>query len=144
MTTTMPPPATADPSADASMVIMPWSGEADAGHDPRSYYVEQYWLGIIGPTSVLLLRRIADAFDHYPEGFEIDLSELAASLGVGGAGRHSSMQRTLMRCAQFGLARMEGPGVYVRRRIPPLTARQLARLPRSVQTAHAEFVQTFS
>jgi hypothetical protein len=22
------------------------------GHDPRSWYVEQFWLGIIGPTTI--------------------------------------------------------------------------------------------
>jgi hypothetical protein len=142
MTTLAPPLTNSDD--DRAVVIMPWIAQDIAGHDPRSHYVEHYWLGIIGPTSVLLLRRIADVFDHYPDGFEIDLSELAASLGVGGGGRHSSMQRTLVRCTQFGLARMEGPGVYVRRTIPPLSPRQVARLPRSVQLAHAEFVQTCS
>ena len=30
------------------------------GHDPRSTYVETYWLGILGPSACWLLRRMAE------------------------------------------------------------------------------------
>ena len=37
----------------ASLAVRPWPDPViDAlGHDPRSAYVEQYWLGILGPPS---------------------------------------------------------------------------------------------
>ena len=40
--------------------IRPWPDPViDAlGHDPRSSYVETYWLGILGPSTTWLLRRL--------------------------------------------------------------------------------------
>ena len=37
----------------ATLAVRPWPDPViDAlGHDPRSAYVEQYWLGILGPSS---------------------------------------------------------------------------------------------
>ena len=32
-------------------------------HDPRSTYVETYWLGILGPGACWLLRGLADRLD---------------------------------------------------------------------------------
>ena len=34
------------------------------GHDPRSRYVERFWLGILGPSTTLVLRVFADALDE--------------------------------------------------------------------------------
>ena len=37
-----------------------WPNEVldQLGFDPRSGYVEDYWLGILGPSTVWLLRRL--------------------------------------------------------------------------------------
>ncbi len=46
------------PAVDTSPVsvlpIRPWpDGVIDAlGHDPRSAYVEQFWLGVLGPPRI--------------------------------------------------------------------------------------------
>jgi hypothetical protein len=111
------------------------------GHDPRSWYVEQFWLPVIGPTSTWLLRRTVAGFDTDPEGFDLNLDDTARSLGLGGReGRHSPFQRALNRCVSFHLARHHGPGALaVRRRIPPLTRRNLDHLPLSLQTLHDEW-----
>ena len=78
----------------------------------------------------LLLRRLADAFDAYPDGFELDLQEMAGALGLERhPGRNSSFARTLQRGVQFGLAQPHSHGMRVRRRLPPLSHRQLGRLP---------------
>lgn len=111
------------------------------GHDPRSQYTEWFWLAVIGPSSVWLLRRVVDALDHAPDGFVLDLGECAAALGIGGApGRNSAMQRTLRRLVQFGAARaIAGDRLEVRRRMPPLNRTQVARLPSSLRAAHDEW-----
>ena len=41
------------------------------GYDPRSRYVEQFWLGVLGPSTTLLIRHLADALD----GFEPTLKQ---------------------------------------------------------------------
>jgi hypothetical protein len=111
------------------------------GYDPRSWYVEQFWLPIIGPTAAWLLRRIVSRFDTEPDGFDLDLDETAKGLGLGGKeGRHSPFQRALSRCVIFKLARPQGPGALgVRRRVPPLPRRHLDRLPPTLQTSHEDW-----
>lgn len=125
-----------------AIVIRPWADPVvDAiGYDPHSRYVELFWLGILGPTATWLLRRLAFGLDHYPDGYELDLAETAAALGLSFVpGRHSPFLRSLQRCVLFGMA-CEGPfGFNVRRRVPPLAKRQLDRLPPHLQAAHAEW-----
>ena len=145
----VPPAATAapvpsepsrPPEPPGSLLIRPWPDEVvDAlGFDPRSNYVETYWLGILGPSTTWLLRRLAQGLEAEPAGFELDLAETACRLGLGvRRGRDSAFARALTRCVQFGLARQEGRnGLGVRRKLPPLNRRQVLRLPSSLQQEH--------
>lgn len=112
---------------------------AQLGFDPRSHYVEQFWLSILGPSAVLFLRRVAARLEEEPEGFELDLVEWAQELGLGTkGGKHSPMWRTLDRICRFGLASRNGPNVAFRRHMPPLTSRQIERLPAHLQRAHED------
>lgn len=133
------PTALPDLSVDA-ITIRPWPDELidTLGHDPRSAYVERFWLGVLGPSTIWLLRRIATGLDQSPAGFDLPLADTARAIGIGGQGRSSSFARTLGRVVQFDLARIELPDVVaVRRRLPPLARRHLARLPESLQAEHA-------
>lgn len=126
--------------AATSLIIRPWPDDViDAlGFDPRSAYVETFWLGILGPSTTWLLRRIAAGLETHPNGFTLDLSDCARRLGLGGrGGRHSPFMRALTRLVQFDLAQLHGAeALAVRRRVPPLTRRQVARLPDSLQAQH--------
>jgi hypothetical protein len=111
------------------------------GFDARSDYVELFWLGVIGPSTTWLMRRLAAGLDRSPEGFTLDLGETAQALGISGqggtlGGRNAPFARTLVRACQFGLAQPNGTRLAVRRRLPPLNARQLERLPARLQTLH--------
>jgi hypothetical protein len=108
------------------------------GHDVRSDYVETYWLGVVGPSTILLMRRLSAALAARPDGPTLDVVTLAASLGLqGGVGRNSPIMRTLDRACGFGLARqMDTTMIQIRRKLPPLTRAQVARLPESLQVAH--------
>lgn len=112
------------------------------GFDPRSEYVERCWLPVLGPSTVLFLRRMADALDRQPEGFTLDLVETAHALGVGmRGGKNAPMLRTIERSCRFGAVRHQGPGaIAVRRRLAPLTRAQAERLPRSLQTEHERWL----
>jgi hypothetical protein len=125
-----------------AITVRPWPDDViDAlGFDPRSPYVERFWLGILGPSTTWLLRRLATGFDHHPDGFEMALGETARALGLGDrGGRHSPFLRTVNRMIQFELAQVVAPGLgelAVRRRLPPLTRRQTIRLSPALQAAH--------
>jgi len=123
-----------------NVLIVPWPDVViDAlGHDPRSPYVETYWLAVLGPSTTWLLRRLAFRLEAEPDGFSLDLAETARSLGLGAkGGRHSPFMRALGRCIAFGLARSESHNsLAVRRRLPPLNRRQVLHLPESLQHSH--------
>ncbi len=124
----------------ATLVIRPWPDPViDAlGHDPRSAYVERFWLGVLGPSTTWLLRLLAAELEASPDGCELDLREVASMLGLGTrGGRHSPFMRALGRCCRFDLAEMRPDGsLAVRRRVPPLNRRQLMHLPPTLQDAH--------
>jgi hypothetical protein len=122
------------------LLIRPWPDDViDAlGFDPRSAYVETYWLGILGPSTTWLMRRLVAGLDGSPEGFELPLAETARQLGLGDrGGRHSPFLRAMARTIQFDLAQAQGEGILaVRRRVPPLSRRQVMRLSPALQEAH--------
>jgi hypothetical protein len=107
------------------------------GFDARSAYVETYWLGLLGPSCVLAARRLVAWLEAEPAGFEISLVALAGTLGLGsGIGRHAPIVRTLTRLVDFHIASI-AETYALRRTLPPLSARQVARLPDHLAAAHA-------
>ena len=124
---------------ESSLPIRPWVDPLVdiLGFDPRSAYVERFWLSILGPSTTWLLRRVAAAFDRSPDGFELPLSDTAREIGLGDkCGRHSPFVRAIARSCQFEMARAAGGGLEVRRKLPPLNRRQAQRLPDGLREAH--------
>ena len=126
-----------------TVFIRPWVDDVidSLGFDPRSTYAETFWLGILGPSTAWLMRRMVAGLEEHPEGYEMRLAETARSLGLGErGGRHSPFLRAVTRTIQFELARPEEDVVLaIRRKVPPLNRRQLLRLPPALQSAHAEW-----
>jgi hypothetical protein len=110
----------------------------DLGHDPRSSYVEHFWLPVLGPTSLWLLRNIACSLDFNPQGSSLDLERTARQIGLGGhLGRHGPFRRAISRLCAFDLARFTAPReLAVRRFVPPLGRRHLMRLDPAAQEQH--------
>lgn len=125
--------------------VQPWPDPVidELGHDPRSPYVERFWLGILGPSTVWLLRRLADGLEVEPDGFELDTTEVARSIGIGTrGGRRSPFMRSIERSARFGATRFHGDHtLMVRRKLPPLTLTQIQRLPEGLRAEHSRWVE---
>lgn len=134
------PAGSGDAPTPRTLVVEPWPDPViDAlGHDPRSAYVETFWLGILGPSTTWLLRRLAGALEQAGGRFDLEVSEATRALGLGGrSGRNSPFWRSIERLQRFELARTAPSGVLaVRRKIPPLNRRQVAHLPLSLQERH--------
>jgi len=132
-------------STSPTIVIRPWIDPVvdDDGHDPRSRYVELFWLGVLGPTATWLVRRLAAGLDHEPDGYELDLAATAREMGLGfTVGRASPFTKALQRCVMFGMAHPTPSGLAVRRRVPTVAHRHLRRMPDSVRAAHDEWQRT--
>ncbi len=99
-----------------------------------SDYVQLLWLPILGPSSIVLLQRL-DLLIGRTARISIPAHELARSLGLGHTpSRGSLLDRSIDRCRDFHLLRELIPGlIEVPRELPPLSARQLKRLPESLQ-----------
>ena len=107
------------------------------GHDPRSGYVESFWLPILGPSAVMAARHLSAQLEDSPEGVTVSLAELARQLGLGaGTGRNAPLIKSLARLTVFGLARSEGDVYALRLAFPPLARRHLRRLAPQLVEAH--------
>lgn len=122
------------------LTIHPWPDTVidSLGHHPCSSYVENFWLGVLGPSTTFLLRHLVTTLEATADGYELPLGITARRLGLGDkGGRHSPFMRSLARLVQFELAQMEDERTLaVRRRVPPLNRRQVLHLPELLQTAH--------
>lgn len=125
--------------------VLPWLDPVVErhGHDPRSAYVEQFWLSVLGPTATWLLRRLVAGFDHAPDGYQLDVAHTARALGLSVAkGTASPFAKALQRCVMFGVAAQRSDAWVVRRRVPAISQRHLLRLPEDLQHRHREWVTT--
>jgi hypothetical protein len=126
-----------------SIRIVPWVDPVvdRRGHDPRSSYVERFWLGTLGPTATWLMRRLAAGFDDSPAGYDLDLESTAQSIGLSlNRGQSSPFAKAFGRCVMFGLAHVRSDGYAIRRRLPEIARRHLVRLPEIVQVEHQRWV----
>jgi hypothetical protein len=139
-------PDTRHPTTIAStLTVRPWIDPVvdDDGFDPRSRYVEIFWLGVLGPTATWILRRLVAGLERSPDGYDLDLHATAQAMGLSyTSGRTSPFGRALQRCVMFGLAHPIDGGLAVRRRVPPISFRHLRRMPASVQAAHDDWLRT--
>ena len=105
-------------------------------------YVEQVWLSVVGPTSVLALRNLGRRLEASPDGVTVDLVELSRSLGLQAKdsvelGRNSQLGRTIERLVQFRFAAwLSEDRLGVHRKVPAVSAHRVERLPESVQSDH--------
>ncbi len=115
------------------------------GHDPRGWYVEAFWLPVVGPTAIALLRRLVDGLDRCPDGFEVSYVELAQSLGLGErpASNSAPLTRALRRLHSFRFVQLDEGArtVDVRLHVPVMHRKHIRRLPDTVRAAHHEWAE---
>jgi len=136
--------ATASSASDATEAVTfwvePWNDPVldQLGYDARSSYVDTFWLSILGPSTTWLLRRLVSGLEREPDGFQLDCATTSTALGLGGqTGKNSTLMRAVDRACRFGMAQRHADHIYVRRHMPPLSARQVSRLPEQIRAAHA-------
>ena len=128
---------------ESELKILPWSDPVtdSVGYDPRSLYVEMFWLPILGPSCIWLLRRLAMWLEKNPDGFKMSSSDFAQEIGLGKNNKKSQpLKRTLSRCAHFGIIHIiDNNSIYLRQRMPAVSPRLLHRFSDKLKQAHLVF-----
>lgn len=137
------PLADVDSDERPCLLVTRWSDPVIdvVGYDAAGDYPERFWMPIMGPSSVALLRRLNSELERAPEGFPLDLGEAARWLGVATrTDPRGTIVRTVERCCTFGLARSAGHRhLAIRRFVPPLSYRQIRHLPDGLREEHVEW-----
>lgn len=109
---------------------------ARLGFDLRHRYLEECWTPVIGPSSVLLLRRLPDLWQRR-EPAELTARELGRHIGL----MPSATLHTIRRLERYGFARRDPDGeIDVFTTARPVHNRDLDRLPPSSRAAHGRMV----
>jgi hypothetical protein len=116
---------------------------ARAGFPLDHPYLERCWAPALGPSAVLLLRRLPELWrEQAPAVLEVDA--FARSLGLGAArGTNSRFGRTLERVVQARFAEWAVPGetLAVYAEVRPLGERALDRVPASTRETHERLLR---
>lgn len=132
----------------AQLSILPWPDPFldREGHDPRSPYAERFWLPTLGPSTYLMHRLLVGGFDRRPQGWALDPLEVSMALGLGPtSSRSAPFGKALIRLVRFRQAEVRPDGALaVRLHVPPLSARQVERLPAGLHAEHQRVAATFA
>lgn len=131
-----------------TLTVVPWPGELTDRGGPRfplaHRYVEVLWTPLLGPTQVILLRRLGEVAGL--SGGTVEVSDLAIATGSGAgrngtAGMHSAVARAIDRLRRFRFVTWPSGGTLaVVTSLPALPERDLQRLPDSFQLLHRHLV----
>lgn len=129
------------------LTLIPWTDRYTEafGHDPRSAYVEKFWLATLGPSTTWFLRHCVALLENV-DRVRVNLRDTASALGIGfEGGARSAMVKTVARACRFRAARHVGSTTLaVRLRLPMLSRGQLQRLPEDLRQRHEEYTAATS
>ena len=117
------------------LTFNPWPDPAidPYGQDPNGDWSRLAWLPIIGPSSWLMWGTLAAQLRR-----ESDVTWAVEALGAahglsGSTARHGPVRRTIARLCQFRIVTdLSDSALLVRMTAPPLSRRQVERLPEFV------------
>ena len=131
--------------------VQPWRDPVveTRGYNIADPYVEMFWLPVLGPTATWLARRLASGLELQPDGYTLDMQDLARSIGVSYThGKHNPFARAIHRCIMFGVAQqisvLPHTTLAVRQILPALPIRHLNKLPEQLRIAHHDWTLSTS
>jgi hypothetical protein len=139
-TSTFTPPAASQPAPQQRLLCLePWAQpHFDRwGSEPRSTYVERFWLPVIGPSSLVLARSITTGFESNNGSYRVDASHQATAIGVS----PSQLRRVLDRLVVFGVAKTLGPDMFcIRTMWPVIGSGAIRQLTASLHQQHSDWL----
>lgn len=122
-----------------NIVVVPWNDPVvdEGGASVFSRYAELYWLPILGPSALWILRRMVMGFESFPLGYELDCATTATDMGLRfSPSPNNSFSRSLQRCLYFGALQLHQGGLAVRCYLPAISKRHLQRLSPALREGH--------
>lgn len=102
-------------------------------------YLERCWTHLVGPTGVALAGAVAWLVQDRPE-LALRAGDLAATVGIGRAGRTATIWRAAGRLHRFRIAAVSDARLDIFRQVPLLSPLHLARAPEAVRRAHDDLI----
>ncbi|MBX3314301.1 MAG: hypothetical protein KF906_08265 [Actinobacteria bacterium] len=124
-----------------AMSLRRWVDDAPAaGVDPRSGYVDHFWIPSLGPTAVCLARTLMRMIAREDRTVVVRSEDLRAILGLHGADAPTALARAMDLLVEHGIVARGGIGdeveLLVRSRFPHLDDALVAALPGDLGVAH--------
>jgi hypothetical protein len=105
-------------------------------------YLERCWTSVLGPSAVLLLRRLAE-LARGGHRAHVDLGELSRDLGIAGVGPNSHVRRSIDRLVRFGFGAWASPSILdVYDAVPALACHHLTRATEALRIDHHRLVES--
>jgi hypothetical protein len=109
------------------------------GHEAHSRYADLFWTPILGPSSMLLWRRLVEELEPAAGATEVDVAMLCREFGVT---KGDVVRRTFARLQRYNVVQLGTDGAAaVVTSMPAVSYRMLERLPTRLQAAHAVFLE---
>jgi hypothetical protein len=126
------------PSIRASLQIVRISAGPRDRFRLTDPYVEEVWSEFLGPTATLLARRLGRTIEVRPDGAELDIGDLAASVGV----PPTVALRSLRRLHRFEVVHsdLERGVVGVSGFAAPVSGKRVSRLSESGRSMHEQLM----
>jgi len=120
-----------------TVAVLEWrDGASPLGFDASSSYVEMVWTSLLGPTAILSFRRLSIYARLSDTGSEVDVDELAQSLGVG----VKVLERSLSRLVRYGFITWDAHTIRCRSTVGAVPSHLVGRLCGLARRYHDSFV----
>lgn len=134
-----------DVTTQATVTLNRWiERDPRSGIDPRSRYVDHFWIPTIGPTAVCLARTLMRLVAREGRAVVVPVGHLGAMLGLHGPDATDGLRDAFATLLDVGVLAVDAEGsstdhttaLLVRSHFPRLTDDQVARLPGDLGAAH--------
>lgn len=128
-----------DLQTNSTLRIQAWPDPPHVGPaiEVRSRYADHFWVPVIGPTAMGLLRVLARQVGHRDGPISVQVGHLVSELGVDPTTGRFEIERALVRLLDHGLMTMDGDRpLQVRVDLPYLSQIQVEQLAPHIAVAH--------